>query len=264
MTVSDGTVKRPDGEGAAREYRIDELAREAGTTVRNVRAYQERGLLPPARRAGRVVWYTNAHVARVRLIGTLLERGYSLANIRELLLAWERGHNIAELLGFEAVLTAPWSAETPRHMSIEELLALFGDKVTPEDLADAIRLGVLEPEGDVFRVDRPRLLEAGAELVRAGVPLPAALQIGKQLRRSMDTVARAFVDLVATHVVDPLGDPLPAEEMPRLAELISSLRPLAARVVEAELARAMQHRVEQALGDHVARMLDALRQTDAS
>jgi DNA-binding transcriptional MerR regulator len=35
------------------EYRIDELAREAGTTVRNVRAYQERGLLaPPAARDG--------------------------------------------------------------------------------------------------------------------------------------------------------------------------------------------------------------------
>lgn len=249
---------------AGPEYRIDELAREAGTTVRNVRAYQERGLLPPARRAGRVVWYTDAHVARVRLIGTLLERGYTLGNIGELLSAWERGHNIGELLGFEAVLTAPWSADRPTVMSVEELLDLFGDTVTPEDLDDAIGLGVLEPEGDGFRVDRPRLLEAGAELVRAGVPLAAALQIGKQLRRSMDTVARAFVDLVATHVVDPLGDPLPVDEVPRLAELIGRLRPLAARVVDAELARAMQHRVEQARGDHVARMLEAQRRTDAS
>lgn len=262
MTVSDGTVKHAD-EAPAREYRIDELAREAGTTVRNVRAYQERDLLPPARRAGRVVWYTDAHVARVRLIGTLLERGYSLANIRELLSAWERGHDIGELLGFEAVLAAPWSADRPKVMSVEELLDLFGETVSPDDLDDAIRLGVLEPEGDAFRVDRPRLLEAGAELVRAGVPLHAALQIGKQLRRSMNTVAHAFVDLVATHVVDPLGDPLPAEEVPRLAELITRLRPLAARVVDAELARAMQHGVEEALGDHVARMLDGLRQTDA-
>lgn len=261
MTVFDGTVKPVAG---VREYRIDELAHEAGTTVRNVRAYQERGLLPPARRAGRVVWYSDAHVARVRLIGTLLDRGYSLANIGELLAAWERGHNIGELLGFEAVLTAPWSEEHPVVMSVDELLALFGDSVSPEDLDQAIRLGVLVPEGDAFRVDRPRLLEAGAELVRAGVPLGAALEIGKQLRRAMVTVSRAFVDLVAEHVVAPLGDPLPPEEVPRLAELVQRLRPLAARVVDAELARAMEERVEAALGDHVVRMLEALRRTDAS
>ncbi|MDT7598572.1 MAG: hypothetical protein QOK26_649, partial [Pseudonocardiales bacterium] len=40
------------------EYRIDELARFAGTTSRNVRAYQERGLLPPPRKEGRVGIYT--------------------------------------------------------------------------------------------------------------------------------------------------------------------------------------------------------------
>lgn len=267
MTVSDGTVKGGTGEAGAasgREYRIDELAREAGTTVRTVRAYQERGLLPPARRAGRVVWYSDAHVARVRLIGTLLDRGYSLANIGELLEAWEHGQNIGELMGFEAVLTAPWSEERPVVMSVEDLLALFGETVSPDDLAQALNLGVLVPEGEGFRVDRPRLLEAGAELVRAGVPLAEALQIGKQLRRSMDTVARAFVELVATHVFDPLGDPLPPEDVPRLAELVRRLRPLAARVVDAELARAMESRVDAALGDHVARMLDALRRSDAS
>src|SRR5436305_1643105 len=47
----------------AAEYRIDELAREAGTTVRNVRAYQDRGLLPPPRRSGRVGLYTDAHLS---------------------------------------------------------------------------------------------------------------------------------------------------------------------------------------------------------
>lgn len=34
------------------EYRIDELAHAAGTTSRNVRAYRERGLLPPPRKRG--------------------------------------------------------------------------------------------------------------------------------------------------------------------------------------------------------------------
>ncbi|HVZ69581.1 MAG TPA: MerR family transcriptional regulator, partial [Rhizomicrobium sp.] len=67
------------------EFTIDELAREAGTTVRNVRAYQEKGLLPPPEKRGRVGIYGNAHLARLRLISPLLERGYSLANVAELI-----------------------------------------------------------------------------------------------------------------------------------------------------------------------------------
>ena len=89
------------------EYRIDELAREADTTVRNVRAYQDRGLIPPPRPPGSGRIYTHAHLARLRLIGQLLERGYTLANIAELVSAWERGQDIGKLLGLEAVLVGP-------------------------------------------------------------------------------------------------------------------------------------------------------------
>jgi DNA-binding transcriptional MerR regulator len=84
------------------EYRIDDLARAAGTTVRNVRAYRERGLVPPPRRHGRIALYDDAHVERLRLIAALLQRGYTLANIAELIEAWERGRDIAELLGVDA------------------------------------------------------------------------------------------------------------------------------------------------------------------
>ena len=46
------------------EYSIDELARVAGTTVRNVRAYQDRGILPPPERRGRNGVYNHTHLAR--------------------------------------------------------------------------------------------------------------------------------------------------------------------------------------------------------
>ena len=46
------------------EYRIDDLARAAGTSVRNVRYYQDGGMLPPPRRQGRVALYSEAHLAR--------------------------------------------------------------------------------------------------------------------------------------------------------------------------------------------------------
>jgi len=48
------------GASAAREYRIAELAREAGITVRTLRYYRERKLLPAPRREGRIGWYSQA------------------------------------------------------------------------------------------------------------------------------------------------------------------------------------------------------------
>src|SRR4051794_13633022 len=108
------------------EYRIDELAQAAGVTVRNVRAYQDRGVLPPPRLRGRVGLYDDSHLARLRLIGQLLGRGHTLAGIADLLSAWERGRNLSDLLGLEKVLTDPWSDEIPGHVGIAELLRMFG------------------------------------------------------------------------------------------------------------------------------------------
>src|SRR3954447_10118770 len=83
---------------------IDELARRAGTTTRNVRAYQERGLLPPPEKQGRVGVYDDGHLARLLLIASLLDRGFSLASIRALFDGWQAGHSIRDVLGLEEAL----------------------------------------------------------------------------------------------------------------------------------------------------------------
>ncbi|PRC58401.1 MerR family transcriptional regulator, partial [Mycobacterium sp. ITM-2017-0098] len=44
---------QPHGVAESGEYRIDELARLAGTTTRNIRVYRDRGLLHPPLRVGR-------------------------------------------------------------------------------------------------------------------------------------------------------------------------------------------------------------------
>src|SRR5262245_28473542 len=88
-------------ERGGKEYAVDELARAADTTVRNVRAYQDRGLLAPPERRGRSGIYTETHLSRLRIIGQLLERGYTLASIADLFSAIEHGHDLADLLGLE-------------------------------------------------------------------------------------------------------------------------------------------------------------------
>ena len=238
------------------EYRIDELAEAAGTTARNIRAYQDRGLLPPPRRDGRIGWYGESHLARLRIIAALLERGYSLGNIAELIVTWESGSDLCELLGFEAAVTSPFSDETPSTIELAELYELFGS-FDPVAVSRAIQLGVIVPDGARLRVPSMRLLRAGAELHRAGIPLSALFAEMAVLRKLIDQIGARFVALVQTHVFDQYGAAMPPPaEAARLAELLHRVRPLAQQVVDTELARALEVHIRAGLGDRLGRLLE--------
>lgn len=248
------------------EYRVDELAREAGATVRNVRAYQDRGLLPSPRREGRIALYSDAHLARLRLVGALLERGYTLGNIAELIAAWERGQDVQALLGLEAVLGAAWSEEPARTITSDELDTMLGGlSADDRDLVVAVQVGILERAGPGrFRVLNPSALEVGGLLLRTGVPLTAVLDAAARLRRDVDDVACQFVGLVEDHVFGPLREPLSAADVPQLAALVERLRPLAKQVVEVELSRAMERHIHQRLGEHLGRYARVAEEEEVS
>jgi DNA-binding transcriptional MerR regulator len=249
-----------DEERPIAEHRVDELARLAGTTVRNVRAYQDRGLLPPPRREGRVGLYSEAHLARLRIIGGLLERGFTLQNIAELLEAWERGRPLGDLLGLEVAVASPFSDEVPTYTTVAELVELLGPP-GPDDaplIAEVLRLGLVELDGDQIKVPSPRTLQAGAELIRAGIPPAEVLAHAGAIRDDMDRVAARLVDLVITHVFDRYDDGLPpAAEAGEVAALLQRLRPLAEMVVDAELARGLEHHVTARLGERLEHLLEA-------
>jgi DNA-binding transcriptional MerR regulator len=227
---------------AVREYRIGELARETGITVRTLRYYQERKLLPPPRRAGRIGWYSQAHVIRLRIIGQLLDRGHTLGGIGELLSAWEQGYDLAALLGLEQAITAPWSDEIPAPVTVADVSALLNGQLTPEILTEAVRLGYIGVEGDrVIHVSR-QLLDATTILVREGIPLAAILDAGGELQAGLDKLAVLFVELVSSHVLGRSSAPPGADEIARFAEAIERLRPVARTVIDVEFARAMDRR----------------------
>ena len=231
---------------------IDELARRAGTTSRNVRAYQERGLLPPPERSGRIGVYGEGHLARLRLIANLTERGFSLASIGALLQAWERGHSIRDLLEVEEAVTSI-DEKPPVVVTLDELAEQFGAP-DPEATARAAELGLLElvpsEDGDVeVRVTAPELLEIGAELVRVGIPITAVVDEAGALLADATRIADRFVGLFTEHVVDPyLVEGLSDAELRELAEKVRAARPLAARAVERALARAMTLRLADEVG----------------
>jgi DNA-binding transcriptional MerR regulator len=221
---------------------IEELAGEAGCTTRNIRSYQTLGLLPPPVIVGRVGYYDEGHLARLRLVARLQGQGFSLAGIMELLRAWERGRSLGEVLGFEQLLTAPWSDEESETVSASELLERFPESAEDPNLAlRAVELGLIEPEGDHFRVPSPSLLQAGVELVEAGVPLAATQDEVEALRADMARIAGRFVALFERYVWAPFADAgMPAEQLPEITDALRRLRPLAAVAVQATLARAME------------------------
>jgi DNA-binding transcriptional MerR regulator len=243
--------------GGEAEYGIDELARAANTTVRNVRAYQDRGLVPPPERRGRVGVYGEAHLSRLRIIGQLLARGYTLVSIADLIEAWERGSDLGGLLGLESAVSSPWGDEQPQWLSLPALVEMFGGSFDPRWLGRAADLGILELDGMRFRVSSPRLLQAGAELVKLGIPLDDMLEVLASLRANVEQAADQMVRLIERHLFEPYGKGLPpASETSRLGETIWRLRPLVETAVKAEVARAMERAATKHLGDRLAHILD--------
>ncbi len=83
----------------AEGVRIEAAAQLSGLSTRNIRAYQSQGLLPHPQLDGRVGRYDEAHLARLRAIGRLQAQGFSLAGIKVLFDAHDRGASLETVLG---------------------------------------------------------------------------------------------------------------------------------------------------------------------
>ncbi|MFE7558685.1 MerR family transcriptional regulator [Kitasatospora sp. NPDC057500] len=233
------------GQDRHREFRVEELAKAADITTRTLRFYRERKLLQPPRREGRIAWYGEAHLARLRMIAELLERGHTLGGIAELIGAGESGRDVAELIGLGAAIVAPWSDETPVHLDWEELKASLGDQLTKENTAESIAQGFITVEEDGITHVSRRLMDATTALVEEGVPLSVVLEASRQTQEHVTAIAEIFTSLVRDHLLGVLAadGPLPPGEAARLTEQVLRIRPLARTVTDAQFALAMDRRV---------------------
>ncbi|MBL1107895.1 MerR family transcriptional regulator [Streptomyces sp. 5-8] len=243
---------------ARNTYRIEDLAHHTHTTVRTIRAYQDRGLLPRPERRGRANLYSDAHVTRLHQIAHLLDRGYTLASIKEVLDAWDTGRGLAGILGLVAEVEGPWTDEQPDRITRTELDARFGGTPDDDAVAEAVDLGVLEPvPGDphTFLVPSPQELAVAAELHAAGVPLSAIAGHLRELRGQVEHIAARFLEFTteyvfARYLADP--DHRTDAHAAEAASLVRRLRPLAQQTVDAELARAMRALATRQLRTHLA------------
>ncbi|ANH94420.1 MULTISPECIES: MerR family transcriptional regulator [unclassified Streptomyces] len=147
---------------------IDELAARAGVTVRTVRFYGSRGLLPPPvigpRRVGH---YGHDHLARLELIEEMQHQGMTLAAIERHLRQLPPGLSPHDLAVHRAVV-ASWAPEGVETLSRPELARRAGRRLSDEDVERLAAMSVLTRQDGVFRVDTG-LLRLGVELL--DVPL---------------------------------------------------------------------------------------------
>lgn len=248
---------RGAGSGDGPGYRIEDLAHLSGATVRTIRAYQDRGLLPRPERRGRANIYTDTHLARLRQIADLLDRGYTLASIKELLEAYDSGRGLGGILGLVAEVGGPWTDEETVRISRTELEERFGDSPDEAAVAEAVELGVLDPvpgDSDSFLVPSPQELAVAVELHTAGVPLSAISGHLRELRVQVEHIAARFLEFTTEHVfaryLEGPHHPTDADAT-EAASLVRRLRPLAQQTVDAELARAMRLLAVRHLRQHL-------------
>ena len=226
---------------------IDELARRAGVVVSTVRLYQNKGLLSPPSKRGRVGYYDERHIERLHAIAQLQERGFSLAGIKELFDGMEGGDSLRSVLGL-GDKSSVWSAEPAQTMSLAELAShLPSVELTPAIVRRVIDLGLVEfsADGTTVTVRSPSFLRIGGELAALGVPADEILDEYEQLRAQADEIARRFTDLFRRRMWKPfVKRGMSAEQITPLLVSLEKLAPLAEEVATMSLRHSLQSAAE--------------------
>ncbi|MEU7769067.1 MerR family transcriptional regulator [Nocardia sp. NPDC049190] len=168
---------------AADEFTIDELARAADTTVRSVRVYHERGLLPSPEVRGRIGYYGSDHLNRLQTISRLLGRGMKLNGIRELLEAWDRGDGLADVLGVKHANST--AAELAANAEQED------DYPELPDYAKQALASSADPL-EAYRLTNPRCCDLATRLNDTGLPAHDTFRLVERLRADLDRIADRF------------------------------------------------------------------------
>jgi DNA-binding transcriptional MerR regulator len=178
---------------------VEQLATRVDMSVRTVRFYAGRGLIPPPRREGRNGFYGPDHIARLELVRELQAHGFTLSAIEGYL------ENIPadatpEQVALHRTLLAPWMSDRPEQLDRPALDQRAGRTLSDHDLEMLIALGVVEPTltEDVFRV-APAHLAVGIQFIDTDMPIEVAHasrkifdEAGKALARNLTEVFRTM------------------------------------------------------------------------
>jgi DNA-binding transcriptional MerR regulator len=202
---------------------LEELTERVGMSVRNVRFYTTRGLVPPPIRRGRSGYYSADHVARLQLVQELQGHGFTLSAI-ERYVARIPVDASPEDIALHRTMLAPWMADSWQECSRAELERQAGRRLTTADLGTLEALGVLRPVArGRFGVSRSQL-GVGLGLLDLGYPIEAARAAAEVYATHGRAIAEELYELFRTKVWPVYKEQGVSPE--RIQEVVERLKPL--------------------------------------
>jgi DNA-binding transcriptional MerR regulator len=176
------------------EYTAAELADAAGITMRNLRAYRQRGLLDPPRMHGRKGYYGPEHLAQLRTVRALLARGLSLSEMITVL--QERGGQLA----LELLLTEPHADAISADGRLGALMASTMETIArqrPGAVDRLVELGVLQHGDDGRHLGDTAMLARANELLATGARVRVVVDVSEAAARSAEVAGPALRQIAA-------------------------------------------------------------------
>ena len=190
------------------------------------------------------------------MIAELRDRGLTLVAIRDLLARDRPSSTVAEWLGIDATLTAPWSDDRPRIVTRDELTAMIDGRRAGllAELQDAGYVEAADP--GAWLVPSPALLGLALQLHDAGIAVELSAQLRDLLRRRLAKVVDDAVKLLVERAgAGFAGNATPAE----LATAVGALRPVARETTGLILAQEVERALRQLVDSGPAAMARARR-----
>lgn len=259
---------------AADEFTVEALSERTGVSVRNVRAYQTAGLMPPPRLQGRTALYSAEHLGKLELIRDLRKQGFKLDAIKGMLTGTPNGAWTEYSLVSHLFSTTFFTVEQPQRKAISEMASHWAQPATQQQKDRLSENGLYRAVGpDEVEMLSPALERIGIQLAELDVPLDTVLDLQDELIRHSRSIARAYVEqlfiamvrtVTENHALRDTGESSPASPGVdlRLAEVIKALfdrlRPLAIGSVSAAFPVVLQQEFDRA----IQMQLDQARNTD--
>lgn len=259
---------------------VAELARHTGVSVRNIRAYQTAGLMPPPVLHGRLGLYSGQHKSRLELIREMRHMGFGLEAIGDLLARMPDRAGAEYSLIAQMFSNGFFRVEQPLRKSLAELTAHWGESITAEQVMPLINTGLYqtvdtdaaEPLSPDAQIDvlSPSLWTIGKQMAEMKIPLSTVLALQDRLITHTRAIAQAYVDQFVAAMVrelmqseaqqaadsaedagplDDTGLNMPANALRTVHNLFERLRPLAIGSVSAAFPVVLQQEFDRGVHD---------------
>ena len=228
---------------------IDQLAQRTGITVRNIRYYAGRGLLPPPMLRGRTGLYGPDHLARLELVSELSALGFTLSAIESHLERLPPSAGAPEL-ALQRVLLTPWVPEEIEEVDPAELDRRAGRTLTADDVEALERLGAITPlsEGRV-QLHGSGALSSALAVIDSGLPSDVWRRAHELIRQHTNALADDLMAMFQDEVLQPYRDRgRRADERMSLAQALSQLKPVTVHGLVTAFGRAVNRAIRERIG----------------